>query len=84
MHSNRFIAAMIKKTSITEIMFQQRIHFPFFLEQGFQLRPVLDHATGLALPEDAFHLLVAEVRMAHQGLEIVTIDVDFPNFGRSY
>ena len=65
-------------------MLQQRMDFAFFFEQSFQLRPVFDHPPTLTLPEDALHLLIAEVGMADQGLEIGAVDIDFSYFGLTY
>ena len=66
------------------IMFQQGIHLPLFLKQRLQLRPVFNHAALFALVEDAFHLLIAEVRMVHQSLEIRAVHVDFRWFSLTY
>ena len=65
-------------------MLQQRVHLAVVFDKALQLRPVLDHAAFLALVEDAFHLLVVEVRMADQGLEIGAVDVDFAQLSLTY
>ena len=65
-------------------MLQQRVHLAIVFNETLQLRPVLDHATLLALIDDALHLLVVEVWMADQGLEIRAVDIDFAQLSLTY